>query len=166
MEPSPTSDIVPLIRKARPSDADPICKLWIRSIREICGPLYGNDEGILSFWCAHKSTERVEKMIQDTLNIFLVATNQANEIYAIGILCGSEIRACYVSPDFIARGIGQAILAALEAEARLAGVTKLELGSTRNALLFYKRQGYQQLSPSELLFQGVIPYFPMEKILA
>ncbi|MBX7144342.1 MAG: GNAT family N-acetyltransferase [Oligoflexia bacterium] len=104
-------------------------------------------------------------MIHDHNNYFIVAVNAADQPLALGILGGHEIRACYVTPDVVGKGFGKAILLALEAEARRRGIAKLELGSTRHALEFYRRNGYKQTSAEELLLRGVIPYIPMEKML-
>ena len=153
------------IRLAQISDAEHICVIWIRSIRELCGPLYQNDERLLSEWCSNKTVDCVSEMIQNKKNYFIVIEDLNNSILGIGLLAGHEILACYMSPDALGKGGGKAILLHLEAQARKWCVHKLELGSTRYALGFYLANGYRQTSDCELLLQGVIPYIPMEKVL-
>jgi GNAT superfamily N-acetyltransferase len=54
-----------------------------------------------------------------------------------------ELAAVYVSPTHARRGVGRLLLAALEAEARAAGIPVLRLASSLNAIGFYQRNGYQ-----------------------
>src|ERR1035441_4961314 len=61
-----------MIRPAKPEDAEAIASLIIRSIREVCGPDYGNDEELLSFWCKNKTAENMRRGIQDPNNYWIV----------------------------------------------------------------------------------------------
>lgn len=153
------------LRKAVCADAEDLCKPWIRSIRELCGPLYQNDEKILSVWCANKTPEQVGAMIENSDNYFIVALDALGQILGLGIFANNEIRACYVTPEVLGSGIGRLLLLDLEAEARSRGVQKLELGSSRHAVEFYQRQGYRRIGSEERYHREVIPYIPMEKVL-
>ena len=159
-------ELIPVIRKPIPADAEAICKVWIRSIRELCGPLYNNNEKILSAWCSNKTVDQMIQMIENPQNFFIIATDKVGAIIGLGILNADEIHACYLAPEYVGNGIGKFILEKLEAEALRCGVVKLKLGSTRHALEFYKSRGYEQVGTTELLFREVVPYFPMEKALS
>ena len=49
---------------------------------------------------------------------------------------------CYVVPEALHRGVGRALLQNIEVHAREAGLTTLDLDSTRTAEHFYRRHGY------------------------
>ncbi|HZF25048.1 MAG TPA: GNAT family N-acetyltransferase [Steroidobacteraceae bacterium] len=62
----------------------------------------------------------------------------------------AEVKRMYVRPQFRGRGIGLAILQALEARVRQIGLRRLllETGSGQpEALALYERQGYQRRAP-------------------
>jgi len=54
----------------------------------------------------------------------------------------AKIRAFFVDPVCVRRGVGSAILAACEDAARVAGFTRLEMGATLSGVAFYKAKGY------------------------
>lgn len=55
----------------------------------------------------------------------------------------AKIRAMYTHPDYLRRGIGQALMDKSEAEAKAAGFSRVELGATAPGLPFYLRCGYE-----------------------
>lgn len=58
-----------------------------------------------------------------------------------------ELLLCYVVPEVRFRGAGKAMLQAIELWATASGVSKLKLESTRTALAFYRRNGFQKRGP-------------------
>jgi GNAT superfamily N-acetyltransferase len=54
----------------------------------------------------------------------------------------AKIRAIFVLPAYARRGLGTLILAHVEAEARAAGFTHFEMGSTLTGLPLYRLKGY------------------------
>lgn len=75
-----------------------------------------------------------------------------------------QIRFMAVAPESAGRGLGQQIMAYLEAQARAAGLTEIVLHSREAAVGFYERLGYVVVEPSHLLF-GEIQHFLMKKQL-
>ena len=67
-----------------------------------------------------------------------------------------------------ARGVGSAMLAAVEARARVAGCARLRGAMSLNAVPFYERAGYRPVGgPARLRNAGVtVPVVWMEKSLA
>jgi GNAT superfamily N-acetyltransferase len=59
----------------------------------------------------------------------------------------AKIRAFFVHPDWVRRGIGSLILEACESAAKEAGFTRLEMGSTLTGVALYKARGYAELEP-------------------
>lgn len=66
-------------------------------------------------------------------------------IVGVGALVAakSELRACYVAPTVARRGVGTALVRAIERHARDRGLTSLKLDSSVTAEPFYAALGYQ-----------------------
>jgi len=80
----------------------------------------------------------------------------------------ARIRAFYVDPNYVRRGIGTALLTASENAARNAGFRRAQLTSTLQAVEFYSSFGYRQLCPFYLPLPGGVSLHLvlMEKHLA
>jgi GNAT superfamily N-acetyltransferase len=57
----------------------------------------------------------------------------------------AKIRAFFVHPDWVRRGIGTLILDACEKAAMAAGFTHLEMGATLSGVPFYRAKGYVEI---------------------
>lgn len=57
----------------------------------------------------------------------------------------AKIRAFFVHPDWVRRGIGTMILEACEKAAIAAGFTRLEMGATLSGVPFYRAMGYAEV---------------------
>lgn len=79
----------------------------------------------------------------------------------------AKIRAFFVHPDWVRRGIGTMILDACEAAARAAGFTRCEMGATLTGVPFYRAKGYAELERLEVPLPGgaSLPIVRMEKTL-
>ena len=76
----------------------------------------------------------------------------------------AKIRAFFIHPDHARKGVGSAILAHCEAEARAYGFRELELMSTLPGIEFYKTCGYKERGTFALDLQGVkLELVPMHK---
>lgn len=77
----------------------------------------------------------------------------------------ARIRAFFIHPKWGRRGIGRQILDSCERAARLAGFTKMELGSTLPGVPFYESLGFAAQETIELSFSnGVrLPIVRMSK---
>lgn len=155
------------IREARESDATNICEVLIRSVREVCGPDYNNDEAVLEEWCANKKPEIVTDWIRNTDNLFVVAE------LSPGLLVGAamyqrvrgSIQLCYLVPEALYQGIGAQLLATLESDAARLGHKEIQLVSSITARNFYRRHGY--LDYGEPVYsRGKVLGFPMRKVVA
>jgi len=152
-----------LIRRATPEDAEAVAALLVRSIRELCGPDYNNDETILSRWCANKTPEQIRHGMENGQNYWTVALDP-NTIAGTALMTPEgEILLCYVLPEYVHRGIGNALLTDLLRNARTLGLKKIRLESTRSARDFYRRNGFIELGKT--LGMGVIPCFTMERTI-
>jgi len=62
----------------------------------------------------------------------------------------AKIRAFFVHPDWVRRGIGSRILELCEEAARAEGFTRFEMGATLTGVPLYRRWGYRELERIEL----------------
>ena len=62
----------------------------------------------------------------------------------------ARIRAFFVDPEWVRRGIGSLILDTCECAAKCAGFTRLEMGSTLTGVALYKARGYAELEPLDV----------------
>ena len=135
------------IRPATLAEAEAAAGVLRRSIREVCGPDYSHDERLLSAWCANKTAENLAGWIADSDLFTIVAATEAGLVAVGQIHHSGAIRLCYAVPEAIGRGIGSAVLATLEAEARRLGLRRVTLISTTTAQRFYRRHGYHEIEP-------------------
>ena len=77
----------------------------------------------------------------------------------------AKIRAFFVHPDWVRRGIGSLILEACETAAREAGFTRLEMGATLSGVAFYKAKGYAAVGNQQAALGNgeVLPIVRMAK---
>jgi GNAT superfamily N-acetyltransferase len=80
----------------------------------------------------------------------------------------AKIRAFYVHPDWVRRGIGTMLLEACEKAATAAGFRRLEMGSTLSGVPLYSARGYVALEDLQVpLANGeALPIVRMEKRFA
>jgi putative acetyltransferase len=83
------------------------------------------------------------------------------------VLADSELRACYVLPSAVRKGVGSALVAEIERIARHHGLRDLELISSLTAEPFYRAVGYEVEERVEHLLGsgGRMPAVKMRKKL-
>lgn len=106
----------------------------------------------------HTSPESVAEM--NARRVCLVAEEGGEVIGTVG-LEASEIRSFFVHPRHQRRGVGAALLRAIEAEAIGMGINALEIPSTLTAAAFYERHGYR----GRRVDDDVMPYVRMRRRL-
>jgi putative acetyltransferase len=138
-----------LIRPAIPSDADEICAVHVASIRGLCAADYTREQ--IDGWAGAKHPDRYRRAMEEGERVFVAeraAGAGGTAVVGLGALFGSEVRAVYVHPDHVGRGVGSALLTALEAQARSDGAHAITLHSTLNARAFYLKHGYRDEGPA------------------
>ncbi|WP_303310080.1 GNAT family N-acetyltransferase [Hymenobacter sp. BT730] len=119
-------------------------------------------------WQQPAGTERAEDdALPDTFHALVAAPD--GTALGVGRLHTAapgqaQVRFMAVHPGAQGQGIGRAVLAYLEAEARRRGLTESVLHAREQAVPFYQRLGYAVVAPSHTLF-GSIPHFLMRKLL-
>lgn len=152
-----------LIEEAKTRQAAEICAVLRRSIKEICGPDYGNDETVLAEWLANKTPDNVSAWIQDPSCFSLVALINDN-IVGFAHASKNEVLLNYALPEHLGEGVGYSMLAAIEKWAAKQGVAELKCVSTITALTFYKRQGFKASGEPEYVGE-ILGDFPLSKQL-
>ena len=103
----------------------------------------------------------IHRMIIDkkTGNALAVGRLQYNSTHE------AQIRYMAVADDLQGKDLGSQIISALEDVARGKGIQKIILSARKNALQFYKSNGYEIVKKTHLLF-GEIQHWLMEKELS
>lgn len=98
---------------------------------------------------------------------FHIMACDENKVVGVGRLhfnnkTEAQIRYMAVSPEHINEGIGALILKALEEKAKQGDCKTIMLDARENAVIFYKKKGYELLEKSHLLFDS-IQHYKMKK---
>jgi putative acetyltransferase len=156
----------PRVRRAALADAEAICHVHHASVRSLCAAAYTPAD--IEAWVGWRTPANYKVLIRGT--VFLVA-EVGEGVAGFGVLSvggGGELHALYVHPDHVGRGVGSALLAALEAEACRAGLAGIALNATLNSVSFYARHGYASRgATTNVLPNGVaLPCVRMDRRLA
>jgi N-acetylglutamate synthase-like GNAT family acetyltransferase len=132
-----------VVRRAGVDDTDAIVTVLRRSITELCVADHRNDPGLLGTWLENKTAENVRTWIESP-RVFMVVAEVGGAVCGVasmGITGG--ILLCYLLPEVRSTGVGRALLAVIEAEARMQGIRELSLESTVSARGFYSKHGFR-----------------------
>jgi len=152
-----------LVRRSTVADAEEVCHVLRRSITKCCVEDHWNDSTKLAEWLANKTTENVRAWIEADGNYVVVAESGGKIVGVAMLLPSGTLALCYLQPEVRFRGVGKALLTAIEAEARRRGFERIELESTQTAHAFYVRNGYIDCGPVNVRFGS--EGFPMTKSL-
>jgi GNAT superfamily N-acetyltransferase len=140
------------IRKAVPDDAPAACSLLRRSIEHGCEADHGRRPEVLAAWLGNKTPETVAAWFVSPTNHALVA-ERGGEIAGLALLTqAGKVSLCYVLPEALRAGVGRALLAALEEQARAWNIRKLSLHSPVSASAFFERHGYANAGKDKACF--------------
>lgn len=130
------------IRKAVPGDAAPACALLRRSIEVGCKADHQDRPAVLEAWLGNKTAANVATWFANPSNHALVAERDGELLGLCLLTQAGKLALCYVSPQALRSGIGRALIAAAEEQARAWSIKKLHLHSPASASAFFERQGY------------------------
>jgi putative acetyltransferase len=151
-----------MIRRASLADAEGIFRVHTSAIRDVASTHYTAEQ--IEVWAGRLSPASYREPIEN--KIVFVAVEME-------IICGfsqldpknSAIKAVYVLPSHLRRGLGTNLLSALESFAQASGLTQLTLEASLNSVPFYEQAGYRRIRPSNHEFSpgGSIPCLVMRK---
>ena len=140
---------VTCVRTAQPADAAAACALLRAAITRACAPDHGHDPAVLAGWLANKTPEHVAAWIAAAANHCIVAeAERGGALAGIALVTRKgRIALLHVAPDRLRRGVGSALLAALERQGRAWGLAELRVDGTRSARDFFVQHGYRAGPP-------------------
>lgn len=126
------------IRRATRQDAEAAYAIRRAAIVHKCSPDYGGE--LAQAWADVPHTEGYTALVAEQFHLAwvdgcVVATGMID-------LASGELGALFVRPEYMCRGIAQAMVAHLEQIALNAGLDEIHLDATLNAAAFYRRCGY------------------------
>jgi len=118
-------------------------------------------------WGQPRGTERDDL---DAESFHLILRDSAGAVVAVGRLhlnspSEAQVRYMAVDESHRGRGLGSRILSGLEDRARSQRVTGVVLNARDNTINFYRRHGYSDEGPADILF-GEVRHFRMWKDLS
>lgn len=144
------------IRQAVPSDAAAACALLRRSIEEGCVADHGRRPDILEAWLGNKTPQNVQAWFASPSNHAVVAEREQDgqrELVGLALLNqAGKLALCYVQPDLLRGGVGSALVASLEAQARAWSIGKLHMHCPASASPFFERHGYVNAGKDKACF--------------
>lgn len=150
-----------MISLAKSSQTDQILTVLKRSKTQLCEKDHGGSECVLNQWLSNKTTENCLKWMSDENSATLVALSGDSVIGVGKIDKSGYLHHCYVSPDSVGKGVGSALLSALEDQAVKWKLGEINLESTATALSFYQDNGYCLIQVSKVF--GDMDSFHMKK---
>jgi putative acetyltransferase len=150
---SAASQIV--IRPARLGDALSIAALHHVAVHRMAAPFYPRE--VLMNWSPPVTLASAERRYRETQEdgglTLLAERDGALAGFGIVVPEAGEISACYVAPEASRRGVGRALLAAMESTVSAHGVHELNVRASLNAKSFYSAFGYHVSGRGEFRFE-------------
>jgi putative acetyltransferase len=154
-----------LVRQAVQEDSEAIGCVYVTAIRELAITHYTAEQ--VEAWAESRRPEYSQQMLEAG-RIHVAECEGKVAGYGIIELETKQVQAVYVSPDHARKGVGTAVLQALEQAAVQAGIDTLRLTASLNAVGFYQKAGYQEVErTAHTLADGAtrIPCVVMQKRL-
>lgn len=151
-----------LIRSSDVDESDKIVELLRRSIFEICGPDYGDDESILNNWVENKTIKNIKSWIENEQSLSLSYLEEEKVVgFCLSNIKG-EILLLYVLPEATGKGVGTKLYQSMEDSLASLGIERLVAYSTITAKSFYLKMGFKQFNKA-IKVGSYDGEFPLEK---
>ena len=134
----------PTIRRFEESDLDEVCELVRETVATSYAAVY--PPRVVDFF--HQYHERAV-VISDAASGHTIVVHSGGKLVATGTRAGTTVRRVFVRAAWQRRGIGQMVMAELEAAALTDGVERLDLSASLPAKEFYLRLGYEIVSEED-----------------
>ncbi len=129
-------------------DAKIFADIHYRSVHDLDFVYYSQE--ILDNWSSVVDEKRIQQIITTEDEEMRVIAEWNGKPVGLGCVVPklSELRGCYVRGNYNNKGIGKAVIQALEEIAIENGCLSLSLDSSLNAYEFYKKCGYDMIEKS------------------
>jgi GNAT superfamily N-acetyltransferase len=150
------------LRPYEAGDLDAVFALVARTIETSYAGVYGPTA--IAHFHEHHTRDEICRAAEEGCTVLL---EQDDRLLATGTVVGDHVDRVYVAPEHQGRGLGRRVMAALEEEARRAGVRTIRLAASIPARVFYLRLGYRLVSEECHDFPDgdCLPWFKMAKDL-
>lgn len=155
------SDLI--IRAARLEDAEAISSVQNAAVRRIPE---GSPSKVVAIWSGASSPASVRRDM--ALGVVGFVAEVGGEIVGFAVLAGNVVRIVCVHPEHSGSGLGTALLARVEEEARRRGQHILRLSASPSAKPFYRSRGYSVVRENtrQLPLDEGLPCVEMTKTIA
>ena len=142
------------VRSLRPGEAHTYLAIHRASVRGLAAGHY--EPAVIEAWAPEPITNaQVRAVEEDSSELRWIAEIDGQPCGMAALVPdASELRACYVVPSFAGRGVGRALVEAVEHAARAAGLTELHLVASVNAEHFYRAMGFEVARHTEHTLPG------------
>ena len=130
------------LRLANAAEIPVLRELRNRAAWAGCTVAYTHEQ--LERWLAGPLPDRFAALV-DAGTVFVAEDGARPVGYGALNVATCEVEAVFVEPEASGRGVGKALLQALEAMARVRGLARLTLSASLNAVPFYSAAGYEAL---------------------
>lgn len=150
------------IRRFRESELAEVCELVRETINTSYAAVY--PPRVVDFF--HQYHERAV-VLSDAASGHTIVVHSGGKLVATGTRAGTTVRRVFVRGAWQRRGIGQMMMAELEAAALAEGIARLDLSASLPAKEFYLRLGYEIVSEEdyEVAPGQHLEYYEMAKAL-
>ena len=137
------------VRPMLAEEARAFLDIHTRSVRGLAASHYPPD--VIEAWVVPITEEYIRGFIKNPDNEIRLVAELDGALVGLGCLVvqNSELRACYVAPEAVRKGVGSALVREIERIAREHGLGHLHLDASINAEPFYTALGYEVVGRGE-----------------
>lgn len=129
-----------MIRAARKSDHEDMDALFRASVKALCADFY--PPGVIEHWAGKPVPGRILRGQTQGDEHFVLTRRGRLAAFGALNLQKELLEALFVAPEFAGHGVGRELLEFLLDLARSAGLTRIRVNSSMNAVGFYEANGF------------------------
>ncbi|MEL6364093.1 MAG: GNAT family N-acetyltransferase [Pseudomonadota bacterium] len=154
--------MTPVVRRTRPGDAPALCDVFRRSIEELGARDYSAEQ--VRAWTSRVPTPEGMEAVNADGRVVLVAVDTQDAPFGfMDLEADGHIDRLYRAPD-APRGVADALLEAVLAQARCSGIGRLHVEASEAARRFFERHGFRTVGRRDFTLCGVaIHNYAMER---
>ena len=139
-----------IVRPLREGEERTFLDIHTRAVRGLATAHYPPE--VIERWSGQPTDARLAAFAANAGHEVRLLAEMDGEPVGLGVMvvANADLRACYVVPEAARKGVGTALVRAIEELAGQNGLEKLELRSSLNAEPFYLSLGYQSEGRTEI----------------